>query len=70
MMSLVQKNSATFSIARCGAEPTDRRPQLHVSIAGLAAVLLGGATWRSLATSGLVRATIRWRLTSPIGCSR
>jgi predicted acetyltransferase len=53
--ALAQKNSATFTIARSGAEPTDRRPQLHVSIAGLAAVLLGGATWRSLATSGLVR---------------
>jgi predicted acetyltransferase len=52
---LVHKNSATFTIARSGAEQTDRRPQLHVSIAGLAAVLLGGATWRSLATSGLVR---------------
>jgi predicted acetyltransferase len=53
--ALLQQNSATFSIAAGSAEPTDRRPQLHVGVAGLAAVLLGGATWRSLASSGLVR---------------
>ena len=52
---LLQKNSAHFTIAGGGAEPTQRRPQLHVGIAGLAAVLLGGSTWRSLAASGLVR---------------
>ena len=31
-------------------------PQLRVGVAGLAAVLLGGATWRSLALAGLARA--------------
>jgi predicted acetyltransferase len=53
---LVPNNSATFSIAGDGAEPTDRRPQLHVGIEGLGAVLLGGTTWRSLQAAGLVRA--------------
>ncbi|MGA9358981.1 MAG: GNAT family N-acetyltransferase [Mycobacterium sp.] len=53
---LLQNNSASFSIAADGAEKTDRRPQLHVGIEGLGAVLLGGATWRSLAVAGLARA--------------
>jgi predicted acetyltransferase len=53
---LLPKNSMNFTIAGGGAEPTDRRPELHVGIEGLAAVLLGGATWRSLAAGGLVRA--------------
>jgi predicted acetyltransferase len=53
---LLPKNSTSFTIAGGGAEPTDRRPELHVGIEGLAAVLLGGATWRSLAAGGLVRA--------------
>jgi predicted acetyltransferase len=52
---LLPKNSATFTIAPSGAEPTDRRPELHVGIEGLAAVLLGGTTWHSLAAGGLVR---------------
>jgi predicted acetyltransferase len=53
---LLQKNSATFTITGDGAEPTDRHPALHVGIASLATVLLGGATWRSLAAGGLVSA--------------
>ncbi|MGB8391137.1 GNAT family N-acetyltransferase [Mycobacterium sp.] len=53
---LLPNNSASFAIAGDGAEPTDRHPQLQVSIEGLAAVLLGGTTWRSLAVAGLVRA--------------
>jgi predicted acetyltransferase len=53
---LLPKNSATFTIARGGAEPTERRPELHVGIEGLAAVLLGGATWHSLAAGRLARA--------------
>ena len=53
---LLPGNSASFAITGGGAEPTDRRPQLHVGIQGLAAVLLGGATWRSLALAGLARA--------------
>ena len=53
---LLPNNSARFTIASDGAEPTDRRPQLHVGVEGLAAVLLGGATWRGLAVAGLVLA--------------
>jgi predicted acetyltransferase len=53
---LLQSNSASFSIATDGASKTDRRPRLHVGIEGLGAVLLGGATWRSLAVAGLARA--------------
>lgn len=53
---LLPQNSASFAITGDGAEPTDLRPQLHVGIEGLAAVLLGGATWRSIAVAGLARA--------------
>jgi predicted acetyltransferase len=53
---LLHNNSASFTIAGDGAETTNRRPELKVDIEGLAAVLLGGATWRSLAVAGLARA--------------
>jgi predicted acetyltransferase len=53
---LLQNNAASFTIAGDGAQRTDRRPQLHTGVEGLAAVLLGGATWRSLAVAGLARA--------------
>ncbi len=53
---LLPDNSITVAITGDGAERTDRRPQLRIGIAGLAAVLLGGATWHSLATAGLARA--------------
>jgi predicted acetyltransferase len=53
---LLPNNSASFTITGDGAEPTDRRAQLHVGVDGLAAVLLGGSTWRSLAVAGLARA--------------
>lgn len=53
---LLQNNSATFTITGDGAGPTDRRPELHVGIEGLGTVLLGGATWQSLAVAGLARA--------------
>jgi predicted acetyltransferase len=53
---LLVDNTAAFAISGNGAEPTDRRPDLHVGVAGLAAVLLGGSTWRALAVAGLVRA--------------
>ncbi len=53
---LLPNNSASFTVAADGAEPTDRRAQLHTSAEGLAAVLLGGTTWRSLAVAGLARA--------------
>jgi predicted acetyltransferase len=54
--SRLQHNSATFTIGRGGAEPTDRPPQLEVGVEGLSAVLLGGTTWRDLAVAGLARA--------------
>jgi predicted acetyltransferase len=53
---LSPNNSATFTIAGGGAQPTNGRAALHVNVEGLAAVLLGGATWRNLAAGGLVRA--------------
>ncbi|QLL07623.1 GNAT family N-acetyltransferase [Mycobacterium vicinigordonae] len=52
--TLLQKNSATYAVTPDGAEPTDRPPQLRVDVAGLAAVLLGGTPWQSLAAAGLV----------------
>ena len=54
--ALLPNNSASFSVAADGAQPTDQRALLHIGVEGLAAVLLGGATWRSLAVAGLVRA--------------
>jgi predicted acetyltransferase len=53
---LLPENSISVSIAGDGAEVTDQRPQLRVGVEGLASVLLGGATWRSLAAAGLARA--------------
>jgi predicted acetyltransferase len=53
---LLPDNSVTVAITGDGAERTDRRPQLRVGIAGLAAVLLGGATWHSLAIAGVAHA--------------
>lgn len=53
---LLPNNSASFAVAADGAQPTDQPAHLHIGVEGLAAVLLGGATWRSLAVAGLVRA--------------
>jgi predicted acetyltransferase len=53
---LLSDNSITMAITGDGAEQTDRQPELRVGVAGLAAVLLGGATWRSLTVAGLARA--------------
>ncbi len=53
---LLPHNSASFAITGDGAEPTEERAQLHVGVEGLATVLLGGATWRSLAVAGLANA--------------
>jgi predicted acetyltransferase len=53
---LLPGNSSSFAVTADGAEPTDRRPQLRGGVEGLAAVLLGGATWRGLAMAGLARA--------------
>lgn len=52
---LLAGNSGHFTISGDGAEPTSRRPALHLDVAGLAAVLLGGARWRDLAMAGLAR---------------
>jgi predicted acetyltransferase len=54
--ALLPDNSITVSITADGVERVDRHPQLHVGVAGLGAVLLGGATWHSLSMAGLVRA--------------
>src|SRR5271165_3127034 len=53
---LLQDNSVSLSITGDGAEQTERRPELNVDIEGLGAVLLGGATWRSLGAAGLASA--------------
>jgi predicted acetyltransferase len=52
---LLAQNTATFTITAGGAAATGRHPDLHVGVAGLAAVLLGGSSWRALALAGLVR---------------
>ena len=55
--SLLHDNSATFAISETGAEPTGGGgAQIDVGVEGLGAVLLGGATWQSLAAAGLARA--------------
>jgi predicted acetyltransferase len=48
---LLPGNSISVSITGGGAEVTEQRPQLSVGVEGLASVLLGGATWRSLAAA-------------------
>lgn len=53
---LLPNNSGSFVISGDGVEPADRRADLQVDVAGLAAVLLGGAAWRTLAVAGLARA--------------
>ena len=53
---LLPGNSASFTVTPDGTKPTDRRAQLHTGVQGLGAVLLGGATWRSLVVAGLARA--------------
>ncbi|BBX64346.1 UPF0256 protein [Mycobacterium saskatchewanense] len=52
---LLPANSATFAITPDGARITDRRPQIAVGPEGLAAVLLGGTTWRGLHLAGLTQ---------------
>jgi predicted acetyltransferase len=53
---LLPNNSSTFDVTGDGVEATNRRARLHVGIAGLAVVLLGGGSWRNLATAGLAHA--------------
>lgn len=52
---LLPNNSAVVTITSDGAQPADRRPELHVGIEGLACVLLGGTSWHSLAAGGLAQ---------------
>ncbi len=52
---LLPNNSGSFTVSGDGAQPTDRPAQLHIGAEGLAAVLLGGTTWRGLAVAGLAR---------------
>ena len=53
---LLPDNAILVTVAGNGAELTDQPPQLRVDVAGLGAILLGGATWHSLAVAGLARA--------------
>lgn len=53
---LLPDNSITVTVTAEGAEPTARHPDLHVSAEGLAAALLGGTSWHSLAVAGSARA--------------
>jgi predicted acetyltransferase len=50
---LLQSNSISVRITGDSAEVTEQPAQLHVGVEGLASVLLGGATWRSLVVAGL-----------------
>jgi len=50
---LLPNNSRSFTVSGDDAQPTERPARLHAGIEGLAAVLLGGTTWRSLAAAGL-----------------
>jgi predicted acetyltransferase len=56
---LLPGNSISIAITGQGAERTDQRPEIHLGVGGLAAVLLGGATWGSLAVAGVARADRR-----------
>lgn len=47
-------NAGTFALTARGVVPTSRPPQLTVDVATLAAVLLGGTSWRTAALAGLV----------------
>ena len=53
---LLPDNSILMAVTGNGAELTDLPPQLRVDMAGLGAILLGGATWHGLAVAGLARA--------------
>lgn len=51
----VLRNSGRFTISADGAESSTRPAEVHITIEGLGAVLLGGHNWRSLAVAGLAR---------------
>jgi len=52
---LLPENEGTFVISPSGAGRTSGSADLTVDVADLAAVLLGGTTWRRLAAAGRVR---------------
>jgi predicted acetyltransferase len=51
--ALLQHNSISVIVTGQSVEVTEQPAQLHVGVEGLASVLLGGATWRSLVLAGL-----------------
>ena len=51
---LLSHNCATFAISADGVQTTSNPAQLVADIAGLGAALLGGTSWRDLASAGLV----------------
>jgi predicted acetyltransferase len=51
--ALLQHNSISVNVTGHSAEVTEQPAQLHVGVEGLASVLLGGATWRSLVLAGM-----------------
>ncbi|MCA2289174.1 GNAT family N-acetyltransferase [Mycobacterium avium] len=53
---LLQDNSVCLRIAGGGVAVADGPADVDVDVEGLAAVLLGGTTWRDLAVAGLARA--------------
>ena len=52
---LLQENSGTYAISAGGAQRVEGPAQLEAGTGAVAAVLLGAASWRALALSGLVR---------------
>jgi predicted acetyltransferase len=52
---LLPDNSISVRIEGGAAERTDGPSQIRLGVEGLGAVLLGGATWRSLVAAGLAR---------------
>ena len=52
---LLSHNCATYAISADGVQTTSTPAQLVADIAGLGAALLGGTSWRDLASAGLVQ---------------
>ncbi|MDO3398762.1 GNAT family N-acetyltransferase [Mycolicibacterium neoaurum] len=51
---LLSHNCATYAISADGVQTTSAPAQLVADVAGLGAALLGGTSWRDLASAGLV----------------
>ncbi|WBP92376.1 GNAT family N-acetyltransferase [Mycolicibacterium neoaurum] len=52
---LLAENCATYAISADGVQTTSAPAQLVADVAGLGAALLGGTSWRDLASAGLVQ---------------